>query len=122
MKRINVTFYDEIFEKLEVRTKEKRCGSIAQSVRELIDLALRIEETANNKNGDKSDSDGLSFMVDIMKNNLKWSLEALLIIRQVSKQVSEVESDNPDEMLKQCKEQALNHLKKMFPEEGETVN
>ena len=122
MKRINVTFYDEIFERLEVRTNEKKCGSLAQSVRELIDLGLRIEEAANSKNEDKNESDGLSFMIDVMKNNLKWTLETLLISRQMIEQLSDGDNENSDEMLKKCKEQAINHVKKIFSELGETLN
>lgn len=122
MKRLNITFYDEIIEKLSVRTKVKKCGSNAQSVRELVDLGFQIEEAASRKNEDKSESDGLSFMMDAMKNNLKWTLEILLIARQMMELLSDDDNENTNEMLKKCKEQAMNHIKKIFSELGETMN
>lgn len=122
MKRLNITFYDEIIEKLSARTKIKKCGSNAQSVRELVDLGFQIEEVASRKNEDKSESDGLSFMMDAMKNNLKWTLEILLIARQMMELLSDDDNENTNEMLKKCKEQAMNHIKKIFSELGETMN
>ena len=89
---------------------------MAQSVRELTDLGLKIEEAANRKNEDKSEPDSLIFMMDIMKNNLKWTLETLLITRQLIEQLGEGNNENSDEMLKKCKEQALSHIKKIFAE------
>jgi hypothetical protein len=122
MKRINVTFYDEIIEKIKARTQAKKCGSIAQSIRELIDLGLRIEESANQQSEGQEDKDELSIVVDVMKSNLRWTLESLLIIRQLLEQVSDNSSEQSSETLLRCKEQALNHVKKMFVELGETIN
>ena len=122
MNRINVTFYDEIIEKLKVRTTVKKCGSTAQSIRELVDLGFQVEEAANRKNDDNSESDGLTFIMDVMKNNLKWTLEILLITRQMLEQLNDGDNDNSDEMLKKFKEQAMNHIKKIFLELGETAN
>jgi len=116
MKRLNIRFYDDIYEKLEVRTKEKNCGSVVQSVRELVDLGFKIEESAKQNNGDEARSDGLTFLVDVMKSNLKWSLETLLIIRFMMNQLSEDNQLDTEELLKKCKEQALSHVKKIFPE------
>lgn len=122
MKRINVTFYDEIIEKLEVRTKAKKCGSVAQSIRELIDLGLRIEEEANQNSDKKNEKDELGVVVDVMKNNIRWTLESLLIIRQMLERINADGNEQTNEILQSCKEQALNHVSKMFVKLGETIN
>lgn len=116
MKRLNVRFDNETFEKLEARTKEKRCGSVVNSVRELVDLGLKIEDSAKQKNSDDS-SDELTFLVDVMKTTLKFSLENLLIARQTISQMNTENDLAVDEILKKCKEQAQSHIKKFFPEE-----
>jgi hypothetical protein len=95
-----------------------RCGSTAQSVRELVDLGFQIEETATRKNENNTASNNLSFMIDVMKNNLKWMLEILLITRQMTGFLSQDENENLDEMLKKYKGQAAAHIKKIFKEEG----
>jgi hypothetical protein len=122
MKRINVTFYDEIIEKLEARTKAKKYGSVAQSIRELIDLGLRIEEAANQNSDKRNEKDELGIVVDVMKNNLRWTLESLLIIRQILERINANGNDQTNEILQHCKEQALNHVNKMFVKLGETIN
>lgn len=119
MKRINITFYDETLEKLKVRTDEKRCGSIANSVRELVDLGLRIEEAAEQKGRGESESDGLSIMINLMKSNVRWTLETLLITRLAIEELVESTGKNPSELLENCKEKAMLHVQKIFSGAGE---
>ena len=122
MTRINVTFYDEIFEKLQTRTKNKKCGSIAQSIRELIDLGFRVEDAANQENTTESEPNDLNFITDILKNNMRLTVESLLINRQLIQEILEKNNDESTEILRKCKEQALMHVKKMFSESGETIS
>lgn len=121
MNRINVRFYDEVVKKLKLRTEAKKSGSIAQSIRELVDLGLKLEEATNQNPEGKNAANDLNFIVDIMKNNIRWTLESLLIVRTVIESLYENNTDESNLLLKKCKEQALGHVKKLFPEEGETV-
>lgn len=75
MKRINVSFYDETYEKLELRMQEKGGKSLANSVRELVDLGFKVEEAAKKNEGKNQESDGLDTLLKFAKNNLLWSLE-----------------------------------------------
>lgn len=121
MNRINVRFYDEVIEKLKLRTETKMSGSIAQSIRELVDLGLKIESAADQNHEGTDAANDLNFIVDMMKNNIRWTLESLLIVRTVIESLYENNTDEVGAILKKCKEQALGHVKKLFPEEGETV-
>ncbi|MHB1949842.1 MAG: hypothetical protein ACYCQI_17225 [Gammaproteobacteria bacterium] len=122
MKRINVTFYDEIYEGLEERTKEKKCDSIAQSIRELVDLGMRVERAATQNTQNENESNDINFIVETMKNIMRWALESLLISRQLMMNLQGENHDEAESILKKCKEQATNHAKKMFPETGEIIN
>lgn len=122
MKRINVTLYDEVFEEIDGRTKERKCGSIAQSIRELIDLGIKIEKAAKQNNEQNEAPNELQFISETLKNMMRWTLESLLISRQL---LMKFHDDNPDEaelLIKKCKEQAINHSKKMFEEVDEILN
>ncbi|GEM_PF-2206524 len=119
MERINVRFYDEVVKKLKVRTEAKMTGSVAQSIRELVDLGFRIEEASNQENSEKGGVNDLNFMMDMLKNNIRWTLESLLIVRSFTELFLEKNDDKAELLLKKCKEQALSHMKKLFPDEGE---
>lgn len=122
MKRINVTFYDEFFAKLETRTNEKQCSSVAQSIRELTELGLKIEGASKENADKKQEEQGLNTMIEVMKSNLRWTLESLLSIRYLLEQLNENNHEQTKEIIQRCKEQALNHVQKMFNQLGETVN
>src|SRR6056297_3457610 len=85
MKRVSITFYDEIMNKLEARMQAKGMQSIAQCVRELVDLGLKIEAAAKEKPDDKpKESEEVLLLKEIknlMKNNLTWSMESRLLAR-----------------------------------------
>lgn len=70
MKRTTVTFYDEIYQKLENRAQENKTQSVAQCVRELVDLGIKIEEAASKSNGKDDKPDLLQAILEI-KNLLK---------------------------------------------------
>lgn len=122
MKRINVTLYDEVLEELENRTKEKKSRSIAQSIRELMDLGMRIEKAAAQDYSLKNETTDTDLILDSLKNMMRWVLESLLISRQVLIISQPENRDESEALLKKCKEQAINHVNKMFPVTGEMNN
>jgi len=121
MRRINVTFYDEVLEDLEDRTKEKKSGSLAQSIRELVDLGRKLEKSVAEKNNEIHEPNDLNIMTESLKNIMGWVLESLLISRQLMMNRDDVNQDESEALLKKCKEQAMNHVKKLFPETGEII-
>jgi len=122
MRRINVTFYDEVLEDLEDRTKEKKSRSLAQSIRELVDLGRKLEKSVAEKNTEIHEPNDLSIMTESLKNIMRWVLESLLISRQLMMSRDDINQDESDALLKKCKEQAMNHVKKLLPETGEIIN
>jgi hypothetical protein len=118
MKRINVTFFDEIFEKLEDRMQKNSSKSIAQSIRELVELGLKIEEAANNSNDKNSGADPLDSIVNMLKSNLIWSLETRLLTRHLIEKNAVTLADDDKSILDVCKERAANYVMGMLGEEA----
>lgn len=119
MRRISVSFYDEIYEKMEKRSSKKNLASVAQSIRELVDLGLKVEEAATDSSEDNEEnslSALLSEIKNLLKNNLIWSLETRLLSRFLVENTSEVESAKAIEVLGKYKEKAQNMINGMLHE------
>lgn len=109
MERITVTFYDEIHEKIKERTKIKGISSIAQCVRELVELALKFEEISEKSEGKNNESDLLSLLSELknlLKNNLSWSLETRFLSRFLIENHPHIDKDKQAEVLQKFKERA----------------
>lgn len=119
MKRINVSFFDEVYEKLEERMQRVGDKSIAQSIRELVDLGLKIEEAATKNQGKESSNDALTSVINMLKNNLIWSLETRLLTRHIVEKTSATEADSSKNILETCKERATNYVKGLLGEDEE---
>jgi len=117
MKRINVSFYPETYEKLEKRMEKNNSKSIASSIRELVDLGLKIEEAAANSNQKNNESDFLESFKTLLKNNLIWSMETRLLARHLVEKNTSFASDNTN-ILELCKERAANYVMGMLGEEA----
>jgi hypothetical protein len=117
MKRINVSFYPETYEKLEKRMQQTNSKSIASSIRELVDLGLKIEEAAANKDPKNGGEDFLESLKNLLKNNLIWALETRLLTRHLIEKnaTSEIDDNN---ILEICRERAANYVLGMMGEEA----
>ena len=119
MSRINVTFYDETYEKLEERMQANGGISIAQCIRELVDLGLKVEESARRNAEDEGKNDVISMLIDLkhqMKDNLIWLLETRLLARYLVENFPEMEKTDNIKILNQYKEKAITHVEKMLLE------
>lgn len=119
MKRITVTIYDEINEKLEARTKKNGLESVSQCVRELVELGLRIEAAAE-KSGEQNDENDLKKSLGELKNylksNLTWALETRLLARfLVEKHPGEMVEDK-SEILQKYKASASHFVEGLYGE------
>lgn len=123
MKRISVSFYDEIYEQLEAHCKKINGTSIAQCVRELVDLGLKVEAAKEEKDEQPNDLKALQTMVDKLKKmveqNLSWSLETRLISRTLLEHSKDLSDSEPKELLVELKEKAEVYVKGMC---GDTVD
>ena len=115
MKRINITFYDETIDKLETRRQSNGEKSIAQGVRELVDLGFRTEDAIkkNDKNKNKNDIDKL---IGMLKKNLTWALEARLLTRYLVENLPGTNKENQIEILEKYKQSAVDHIEGMLDE------
>lgn len=109
MKRLNVNFYDEIYEHLEIRAKKNRSKSIAQQVRELVDLGLKVEAAAQ-KSGDGSADDSSEKLIKMLKQNLIWMLETRLLSRHLVEKLPNENNQINLDLLETYKEKANNYV------------
>lgn len=117
MKRINVTFYDETYDKLEARRQDNGGKSIAHGVRELVDLGFRTEEALqkNDKESSKNDSE---ILIAMLKKNLTWALEARLLIRYLVENLSGTSREKQIEILEKYKQSAVDYIEGMLDEKN----
>lgn len=122
MKRISISFYDEIYEKLEQRMKKLGSPSVAQSVRELVDMALKIESAAKESNVNTYEDKviaAINELKKLFKADLNWSLETRLLARFL---VDNHESGNGEkraDILEQYKKTATDYVQGLYGEKIE---
>lgn len=120
MKRINVTFYDETYEKLEAHMSKSKSKSISHCIRELVDLGLRVTEAAQKNNNGEEEDEILNAVTKIqkqLKSNLGWVLETRLLTRYMVENLQCNVDENKIDVLEKYKESANNYVKGMFAEE-----
>lgn len=116
MERINISFSEEVYEKLEARQQRKNQKSLAEGVRELVDLGLRIEEAAE-KDSNNEDENDTKMLREMLKNNLIWSMETRLLTRFLVENFSDNDKDKVLEILDKYKEKATDHVKGLLRED-----
>ena len=115
MNRINVSFYDETYEKIEARMKSNSVKSIAHCVRELVDIGLKIEEAAQ-KNSQNQQEDQSEKLMEMLKNNLIWMLETRLLTRYMVEKLPEKNGDNSRDILDSYKDKSISYVNGMLKE------
>lgn len=113
MKRINVTFYDEIYEKIAARAEKNRSKSIAEQVRELVELGLKIEAVSESQSTESQSLDQ-EHLLSMLKNNLVWALETRLLARYLVERLPENDKQNHIEILDKYREKASDYVEGML--------
>lgn len=113
MKRINVTFYDETYEHLEARAKKNGSKSIAEQIRDLVDLGLKVEAAAQ-QNGEAERDFGQEKILEMLTSNLVWSLETRLLTRYLVERLPDADKQNHLEVLEKYKEKASHYVEGML--------
>ena len=109
MKRINITLYDDMFNKIQDRIKNTGGKSIAHEIRELLDLALRIEEAAKNNDEIEQQNDNEQIL-GMLKNSLVWSLETRLLTRHLVEKLASASGVNQSDILIKSKDKAIAYV------------
>ncbi len=121
MKRITVTFKDDLIAQLEDRMKEKKLNSLSECVRELVVLALKIEDAAKQKShANKQDNEELVLLKDVrnlLKNNLTWTMESRLLSRLLVENIPSLKKPEVANILEIYKEKAGAHVKGLLKED-----
>lgn len=114
MEQITLKLDDSLLEKMKARMATKECKTLSQCARELIDLALKVEEAAASDKGDSNEID----MMELIKNNLIWSLETRFLIRFWLQHSQQIDTEKTSEFMTSAKNRAteavneiLNHKK-----------
>ena len=113
MKRINVTFYDETYAHLEARAKKNGSKSIAEQIRDLVELGLKVEAAAQQNGGGASDLEQKK-MLDMLKNNLIWSMETRLLARYLVERLPDDDGQKHLDLLEKYKEKANHYVEGMM--------
>ena len=109
MERINVSFYDETIEKLKTRMKSNNAKSLAQGVRELVDLGFRTEEAMQKNEGSKDKND-LEILSELLKKNLLWALESRLLSRYLVENLPGSSKEKQIEILEKYKQSSIDYI------------
>lgn len=113
MERTTVTFDDETYQKLKIRSEKNGKIPIAQSIRELVDIGFRVEEAVEKNGSNDSENDLLKAIYDIKNlliNNLNWSLETRLLQRFLIENHPSLEKSKLTDVLTKYKEIAVHHV------------
>jgi predicted CopG family antitoxin len=120
MERSTVTFYDEISEKIKRRAEKNGNQSFSQAIRELVELALKVEEAAEKSVDGTKEIDGLAKALSELKRlseiNMSWSLETRFLSRFLVDNQPNIDSEKKLEALKTYKEKAQQHVKGLIGE------
>jgi hypothetical protein len=115
MKRLNISFYDEIYEKLVARAETSKEKSIAQGVRELVDLGLKLEEAAKQTDAKETENDSEK-IIEMLKNILIWTMETRLLTRYIVESSPGENKQKLIEKLNEYKETSASYIKGMLGE------
>jgi hypothetical protein len=122
MKRISVGFYDEVCEQLEQIRKEDGLSTLAQCVREMVDLGIRIKAASKNsieKNTDEPIITAINELKKLFKNNMSWSLETRLLTRFLVENHTSEEGDKRTDILDQYKKSSIDYIQGLYGEKIE---
>jgi hypothetical protein len=121
MIRISITFYDEVHEKLKDGANKKNV-SLAQHIRELVEIGSRVEESAAKKQdgdaGELNKIDNLNELKSLWKNSLSWGLETRYLIRYLVENMSEKNKDVIADILKKSTDKADSFVSALLHEKA----
>jgi len=117
MGRMSITFHDDTYHKIQMRAKKNGGQSIAEAVRELIELGLRVEAAAGEHSPKDIVNEGTDHLKKLLALNLKWSLEARLIGRFLVAHNPALDKEKQAEVLEKYPDRVEEHIRKVMNEE-----
>lgn len=114
MERTSITFDDEIWYQLQQRAVKNGGQSIAQCVRELVDLGLKVEAHAEESGAKEPMTAMLDDLKKLAELGLQYSLEARLIGRFLVANVPDCDEEKRAEVLEKYPDRVIQHVKKLL--------
>jgi hypothetical protein len=114
MEQITIKVDSDFLEKLKARMTKKGCKTLSQCARELMDLAMRIEDAAQSQEGLQDENDPLNPLIELLKTNLVWSLEIRFLLRFFLENWKEMEPTKDNIFMEKAKERATAAVEKML--------
>lgn len=121
MERTTITFYNETYDYLKSRAKKQGNQSIAQAIRELVDIGIKVEKAS--QSDDKNNKNSLQYLMEnfkeMLKLNMSWGLETMLLSRVLVTHHDSLSEDEKYQALASSKEKAEQHIKEKIGEMDE---
>lgn len=114
MEQITIKIDEVIIEKMQQRMSRNGCKTFSQCARELIELALRIEEASLSESPKNDKENELEALLKLLKTNLTWSLENRFLLRFLIKNDKEINSNEGTLYMTKAKERADVYVKEML--------
>jgi hypothetical protein len=120
MERLTISFYDEIAQKLNKRAAKKNI-SVAQYIRDLVNIGLRVEEMSEQKKSENDGNDPLQAELETLKKlqrkGLDSSYESLYIVRHILINLLEEDPKKHVEILDMAKVKSKSFVDGLLGEE-----
>lgn len=107
MEKISIKIDDDLLSKMKDRMAKKGSQNLSQCARELIELALRIEEMAGQAEDENTDAKDISpVLLELLKTHLTWSLETRFLMQFLLKNSREMDAENATSFMATAREKA----------------
>lgn len=110
MEKITIKIEDDLLKKMNERMEQKGCKTLSQCARELIELGLKIEETAALQEGIDTENDISPLLLDMLKLNLTWVLETRFLLKYWMLNETSAQSMPMSDVLEKAKKKAADDV------------
>ena len=122
MQKITVRFSEKIVEAMEERQEKKGLDSVAECVRELVEIGLEVEAgkllSATKPPSSVKEAKEMALIKKLLVNNLNWSLEARLLSRYLVANTPNQPKEINLDILEKLKGKSQNFVKKLLKGES----
>ena len=119
MKRISIGFYDEVCDQLEQIRNEDGLSTLAQCVREIVDLGIRVRKAAKKSTETMAEDPVIAAVNELkklFKSNMNWSLETRLLARFLVENHTSQDGEKRTDILDQYKKSSIDYIQGLYGE------
>ena len=101
---------DVILGKMKSRMAKNDGQTLSQCARELIELALKVEEAASLQDGELDDNFIPPELMAVIKTNMEWVLETRFLTRFLVEKMKTDDTNAPNNFMKDAQALAKSHI------------